>query len=417
MEKGQVPPGFVRELRYVLRHLYDPDALRRSPLTALLVAGGKREAPNLQRVLLRAVEDLRPASNVSPQAEGWRFYRILHHRYVQQFEHAQVARTLGLSVRQLYREQNEALQSLAGHLWAQYNLAERACAVEWTRPRAGHAPEPALTTAPSRDQELEWLEKTLPREPIAIGDMIRGVLRTVAPLQSALQVRVELQLPPVPLNLTARRASLRQALLNALTAAIRMVPGGRVTVTVAANACEARIDIAPQWEGPPPKRSDEEYAENLAMARQLAEVSGGTPEPAREGNGFPFCVRFRLQAAQPIILIVDDNDDTLQLFQRYLAASPYAAMGTGDPEQVLAMAADLQPRAIVLDVMLPGTDGWEILERIRADPRTAHIPIIVCTILPEEPLAMALGAAAFLRKPVSQEELLATLGRLHLAGD
>jgi CheY-like chemotaxis protein len=65
-----------------------------------------------------------------------------------------------------------------------------------------------------------------------------------------------------------------------------------------------------------------------------------------------------------------------------------------------------------LDAMLPGTDGWELLGRLREHPSTRHIPIIICTILPQEQLAHTLGAAGFLRKPVKQEEFLKLLDQL-----
>ena len=67
------------------------------------------------------------------------------------------------------------------------------------------------------------------------------------------------------------------------------------------------------------------------------------------------------------------------------------------------------PHLIVLDVMLPGIDDWELLGRLRAHPRTRAAPIIICTILPQKELALALGAAAFIRKPVSRPALLSAL--------
>ena len=64
-----------------------------------------------------------------------------------------------------------------------------------------------------------------------------------------------------------------------------------------------------------------------------------------------------------------------------------------------------------MDVMLPHIDGWDLLGRLREHPQTHGIPIVVCSILAEEQLALDLGAAAFIRKPVSREGLLATLDR------
>ena len=71
-----------------------------------------------------------------------------------------------------------------------------------------------------------------------------------------------------------------------------------------------------------------------------------------------------------------------------------------------------KPRIVLLDVMLPGVDGWELLGRLREHPDLRDLPIVVCTILPMEQFALALGAAAFIRKPVSQEALLTVLDRL-----
>ena len=62
--------------------------------------------------------------------------------------------------------------------------------------------------------------------------------------------------------------------------------------------------------------------------------------------------------------------------------------------------------------MLPDIDGWDMLGRLRAHPKTSDKPVVVCTIMPQEQLALALGAAAFLQKPVSRETLLAELDRL-----
>ncbi|MDI7275566.1 MAG: response regulator, partial [Anaerolineae bacterium] len=117
-------------------------------------------------------------------------------------------------------------------------------------------------------------------------------------------------------------------------------------------------------------------------------------------------------AEQAGVLVIDDNADTLQLFQRYLAGSGYPFVGARDPEQAMALAEHLGPSVIVLDVMLPGVDGWELLGRLREHPKTRGIPVVVCTILPQEQLALALGAAAVLRKPVTRTALLEVLDRL-----
>ena len=102
------------------------------------------------------------------------------------------------------------------------------------------------------------------------------------------------------------------------------------------------------------------------------------------------------------------------LIQRYLSGSQYQFTGISDPDKVLQWTADVSPHFIIVDVMLPGIDGWELLGRLREYPQTRVIPVIVCTILPQEKLALALGAASFLQKPVSRNKLLAELARLRM---
>ena len=147
------------------------------------------------------------------------------------------------------------------------------------------------------------------------------------------------------------------------------------------------------------------------MARQLVLPSGARLELDSEaGPATPFTVTLSVPIAQRIgVLVIDDNADAHQLIQRYLEGSPNTFFGVRDPHQALAKAAAHSPRVIVLDVMLPGMDGWELLGRLREHPATRHIPVIVCTILPHERLALTLGAAAFLRKPLTRAALLAAL--------
>jgi len=79
--------------------------------------------------------------------------------------------------------------------------------------------------------------------------------------------------------------------------------------------------------------------------------------------------------------------------------------------RAVALARELHPAVIILDVMIPSQDGWEILERLRADPETRGTPVVICSVLPEQTLALSLGVDQFLPKPVSRSALLAILQR------
>lgn len=75
---------------------------------------------------------------------------------------------------------------------------------------------------------------------------------------------------------------------------------------------------------------------------------------------------------------------------------------------------ELAPTAIILDIMMPDTDGWELLQRLRTQPTTTNIPIIVCSVFNDPQLAYSLGASAFVSKPTNREEILAVLKDLSI---
>ena len=111
------------------------------------------------------------------------------------------------------------------------------------------------------------------------------------------------------------------------------------------------------------------------------------------------------------MLVFDDNADTLLLMERYLSGSHYRFIGERDPLQALVLAEAHHPHVIVLDVMLPGIDGWNLLGQFKTNPNMRQIPVIVSTILPQASLAMMLGADDFLQKPFTQAQFLAVLAR------
>lgn len=395
---------FLHWLRQALNHLYNPVQLRRNPLFALFGLSQEENASALRRILVNAIEALRPQDDIAPDSDAWRTYRVLRHRYVQQFGQEEVAMNLGLSTRQLQRQTQLALQALADHLRARYDLNLQSLP-------PGSASEEDEDIPGSVSQELAWLERSYPGEAADVIKVILGVCQTIRPLLEALGVGVELALPEQLPFAAIGESLLRQALLNVYTVAIHSVPGGRLRVAAGSHQ-RLWVSIQAEQEGDAVSGIPfQEREQNLEMARRLLALSGGVLEvtPGKEGR-CPFAARLTLPiVGKALVLVIDDNPDTLQLFQRYLTGSRYAFRGTREPELAISLAEKLSPQAIVLDVMLPGIDGWELLGRLREHPKTRGIPVIVCTILPQEQLALSLGAAAYLRKPVSRAALLSAL--------
>ena len=85
-----------------------------------------------------------------------------------------------------------------------------------------------------------------------------------------------------------------------------------------------------------------------------------------------------------------------------------------DGDEGLSEVHRLHPVAVVLDIRLPGTNGWTVLETLKATPVTSEIPVIIVSILDEAARGLAAGAVEYLTKPVSRDDLTAALRKLHV---
>ncbi len=109
------------------------------------------------------------------------------------------------------------------------------------------------------------------------------------------------------------------------------------------------------------------------------------------------------------VLVVDDDPDSRELLTNNIEAMGAKVLPCEDGEQALRMANEYQPDLITLDLMMPGIDGWEVLRRLRDNPDTSHIPVVIISIVANRRQAMVLGAVDALTKPISNNQLQALL--------
>lgn len=391
---------FEDALRKALSNLYDPAGLQGSRLVALLGLGDRADAiVALRSALLAAIESLRPGEDVPTQSRSWRYYQLLYGRYTEQLTQFEVANDLGLSVRQLRRQEKLALAVLGDKIWKRYKP-------ESAEPRSAPRPQ-----APGREDELAWSQAAFASESIALDALIESALETVEPMLRSSGVALDYVpsegLPRLALQLVPTR----QALLNVITTALDWMKEGRLVVRAAHQPGDRHVSLSVTGHGSLAAAAAETGAERLRVARELVSFSGGSLHHDADLAGDQVCV-FRLTLptdARITVLAIDDNPDTLLLLQRYTADTRYRVLAESAPERSLALAEETMPDIILLDVMLPDVDGWELLGRFRAHPRLGDRPVIVCTILPQRDLALSLGAAGFLSKPLSQRQLLSVL--------
>ena len=294
-------------------------------------------------------------------------------------------------------------------------------------------------------------------EDVGLAAAIQDVAQTAEPLAARNGNRLLVDCPEGVGSLRADSTRLRQIVLNLLSNACKFTERGEVQLGVRADPDWVTISVADTGIGMTPeqvKRLFQEFSQadasttrryggtglGLAISRRLARLMGGdiTVESAA-GVGTTFTVRLPAGPAEPAaalppgepaqrrsiaaapsrraagdaatVLVVDDEETVRDLMRRFLAREGFDVVTAKDGEEGLGLARQLRPALITLDVLMPGLDGWSVLQALKADPELAAIPVVMLTIIDEQNRGYTLGAADYLTKPIQRDRLRGLLAR------
>jgi signal transduction histidine kinase/DNA-binding response OmpR family regulator len=171
----------------------------------------------------------------------------------------------------------------------------------------------------------------------------------------------------------------------------------------------------------------------LALVKRFVELHAGTiAVDSSLGNGATFTVTlpYRFQGEEHAdsagapealdlpdelgtrVLVVEDDPTAYETIAEHLGRGAFVPVRARNHEEAVRLARTVRPSAITLDIILPGLDGWEILRQLKADPVTRDIPVVIVSVLDNRELALTLGAADYLVKPVTAEDILTCLERV-----
>jgi CheY-like chemotaxis protein len=432
------PEVFTAQVADAFNHLYDLVYLRTHPLADFVTpeasVPAKKKAWLLHDVLLGLIEELDPGFHAPADGREKRRYRLLSMRYSEGNASKAVADALAISLRHYYREHDTAIEAVAMILWERYQ-PQRAEASTLSDLNGTHGRAPAnvqSTEEPLNRQAMlraeaahfhDFGQKT------DLGEVLPGVIALAREMARVKGIRLTLEpLPDVP-PLPVDRTMIRQILLGVLSYLDEQLAAGEIVVRVRMEDQQQIVEMVGMGRQMPTATvhlGEEQLATLYELAglqsaqlEPLTEASAGrepqaqASEQAGEIVGEKVGFRLRLpRAPRRTVLLIDDNLDILELYQRYLQQRHYQAVTVQGGAEALRLASQLQPQAIVLDLMMPEQDGWEILQWLTNHPDTHKIPVVICSILRARQLAMALGAAAFLEKPVDETEFLGVLDTL-----
>jgi signal transduction histidine kinase/CheY-like chemotaxis protein len=263
-------------------------------------------------------------------------------------------------------------------------------------------------------------------------------------------IELALEVAPDVGDIEADELRLKQVVVNLLTNAVKFTPdGGHVVVRAQRSGDDLLVTVTDDGIGVPPEDRERIFASfqqggrgapkeegtglGLTLSRRIVELLGGRiwlESDVGSGSTFGFTVPIRQVAATSVepepealssdgadttrgsVLIVDDDRASLDLLEIYLDGLAVDVVRAQDGIEAMAAVERIHPTAVVLDIRLPGLDGWEVLAQLRAAPETADLPVVVVSVVDERQRGLALGASEYLLKPVQRSDLVAALARV-----
>lgn len=390
---------FARSVKEALEGIYDLPTLQSNPLAQIRGEAGRPGESGGQRLraeLMSAIETLNPGPMTPFRSPHARAFHLLHLHYVEGMTVQETARELGLSERQAYRDLRQADAAIAALLWAKRAARPQTHAASQAGENAVSSVEAEMARLPSSTQSLE------------LGALLTRVLHAVERLAAQRGVTVLPTIPAEPITVSADPVLAQQIFTHLLSHAIQQATPDELHVRLAAHEDWAIATLHYR-----PDREQAKVGIHTPVVVQLTERLGWHIEQSEDTAG-RCVVTVNTKPYGPSVLVIDDNQGLVELLRRHLTGLTCRVWTATNGSAGLELAAQFSPDAIILDVMMPEMDGWELLQRLRSHPSTSAIPVIVCSVFNDPELAYSLGASTILTKPVRQSDLVDALRQLRV---
>ncbi len=279
-------------------------------------------------------------------------------------------------------------------------------------------------------------------QPISLQAAVDRVVASIEARAKEKGVLLRSQLPSDLPMVHADPDRVAQVLTNLVGNAYQYTPsGGEIVVSAQARDGEVHVAVQDTGIGISPEdrekifhrffRADSPEVQQtsgtglgLPIVKSLVEMQGGriwVESELGEGSCFTFTLPTAVSATTPepvavsaatgssTFLVVEDDLDIAELIQFHLSEDGREVLIAQRGDEALALARQKQPDLVTLDVMLPDMSGFELLEALKADPRTQDIPVIIVSVVPDRRQGLRLGAVDYVTKPIDEKKLLAAV--------
>jgi CheY-like chemotaxis protein len=394
---------YERELKNALSRLYDANYQPSEALYELTGCEPQDGPLAVQSAIVEAIERLRPPRDIPPSSRPREIYELLRNRFVLDLTLEETAERMHLSCSTTWRRQRAAVHALARALWGQGQAQPQSETRRVRRVGEGPVHPQATDWASQAERELASLREGKSDTECELKEAIEDVLNLVDALSSQHDVRLKLGSVQPDLVTPIPASVLRQVLITAIGRLTRRASIKQITIF-------ARLEdgnIVVTLTGPRSVQDDLTESELIRGMLAPKDVS----VRARVDGDQVFLWAELPSIGEATVLVVDDNRDMMHFYRRATDGTSYRIVHVKEERRLFEVIETTAPDVIVLDIMLPEVDGWELLIRLYENPRTRRIPVIVCTVVRERDLALSLGAADYLLKPVRPSEFRQALDR------
>lgn len=347
----------------------------------------------LQQDLSKAINALDSGQIRSASSSPSRRHMVMRLRYVERLTIQNIAYEMDMSERQVYRDLRQGEEDLATILQSWY------------------APEMIAYTPDDSEEdepvtlEIEQLKTDF--QPVDIHMLIYSAQSSIEQLSTNRNVHVIIDAPPDSVMVSTDPVVAKHVLINLLSSAVQRADGKEVMVRLKASDERAVLSLEFTAIDRHPESLLNEITAELLRRLKWEIVQSSMYDSVHT-------VELSFGKNVPTVLVIDDYEGLSRLLKRYLAGYRCRVVSAADGASGLSMAREMQPDAVILDVMLPNMDGWEVLQRLRNHPDTQHITVIICSVFNDPGLAQALGASVFLSKPIKREDIIQALKQEHV---
>lgn len=286
-------------------------------------------------------------------------------------------------------------------------------------------------------------------EEIEIEPIIKSVMATALALVKDKPVELIQEAPKELPAVWADPTRVRQVILNLVSNACKFTDEGSVTLKASADEQNLTISVIDTGIGIPENQLEDVFEEftqvdasttrkvggtglGLPISRHFIEMHQGriwVESELGQGSTFTFTIPIKPseetlpsldaligpandETQEKVVVAIDDDPGVIKLYERFLQTQGYKVIGISNSKQIMPQIEAHAPSAILLDVLMPEKDGWSIIRELKENPKTEHIPVVICSIVSDKKRGFSLGAADYMIKPITESDLLRALERL-----